>query len=113
LIDYTQIAELGMKMYFVGVEREYEVMKAICPEVVYMPVENFKQMAMLISGAKYFFGNQSMAFAIAEQMKVNRVLEQYYNAPNVIPNGGEWYAYQTNEQLNRIILTIKEKCRKK
>jgi hypothetical protein len=113
LIDYTQIAELGMKMYFVGVEREYEVMKAICPEVEYYPVNDFDEMAQLIAGCEYFFGNQSMAFAIAEQMKVKRVLEQYYNAPNVIPNGGEWYAYQTNEQLNRIILTIKEKCRKK
>lgn len=113
LIDYTQIAELGMNMYFVGVEREYEVMKAICPEVEYYPVKDFKQMAELIAGCEYFFGNQSMAFAIAEQMKVKRVLEQYYGCPNVIPNGGEWYTYQTNEQLNRIILTIKEKCRQK
>ncbi len=109
LIDYTQIAELGLKMYFVGVDREYEVMKALCPEVEYYQVKDFLEMAELISGAKYFFGNQSMAFAIAEQLKVPRVLESYYGCPNVIPQGGEWYVYQTNQQLNNIILKLKSK----
>lgn len=109
LIDYTQIAELGLKMYFVGVEREYEVMKALCPEVEHYKVKDFLEMAELISGAKYFFGNQSMAFAIAEQLKVPRVLESYYGCPNVIPQGGEWYVYQTNQQFNNIILKLKSK----
>lgn len=107
LIDYTMIAELGLKMYFVGVEKEYEVMKALCPEVEYYPVKDFLEMAQLIVGARCFFGNQSMAFAIAEQLKVPRVLEQYYGCPNVIPQGGDWYTYQTNEQFHNIILKLK------
>lgn len=109
LTDYTQIADLGLPMYFVGVEKEYEVMKAICPEVQYYEVNNFLEMAMLISGAKYFFGNQSLAFAIAEQLKVPRVLESYYGCPNVIPQGGEWYVHQTNEQFKKVLGIIKSK----
>jgi len=54
-----------------------------------------------------FIGNQSMPFAIAEQLKVKRILEQHYLCPNVIPQGGECYVYQTNDQLKNIINLIK------
>jgi hypothetical protein len=44
-----------------------------------------------------------MAFSIAEQLKVPRILEQYAHAPNVIPQGGEYFVCHTKEQFNKAI----------
>lgn len=102
LVDYTILEDKG-KCMFVGVESEYNVMKAIAPSVEHLQVKDFKELAGYIEGCKLFVGNQSMPFAIAEQLKVKRVLEQYYGCPNVLPNGGEWYTFQTQKQFEKII----------
>lgn len=102
LIDYTILEDKG-KCMFVGVESEYKIMRAIAPSIEYLPVNDFKELAEIIAGCKLFVGNQSMPFAIAEQLKVKRVLEQYYGCPNVLPNGGEWYTFQTQKQFEKII----------
>jgi len=48
-------------------------------------------MASKISACDLFIGNQSMPFAIAEGLKVRRILEVAPAVPNVIPEGGEFY----------------------
>lgn len=103
LIDYTLLEKLGKKMYFVGVEDEFKIMSAIIPNLIHKQVNDFLEMADLIYGSWLFIGNQSMAFSIAEQLKVRRVLEQYFAAPNVIPQGGDWAVFHTNKQFENII----------
>jgi hypothetical protein len=56
-------------------------------------------MAQIISSCKLFIGNQSSSYAIAEQLKVPRLLEVFNQCPNVIPIGGEGYGYYTTENL--------------
>lgn len=102
LIDYTILEDKGNCM-FVGVESEYKVMRAIAPSIEWLQVEDFKQLAGYISGCLLFIGNQSMPFAIAEQLKVKRILEQYYGCPNVLPHGGEHFTFQTQKQFENII----------
>jgi hypothetical protein len=104
LIDYT-ILEGDVR--FVGVESEFELMRAVFPEIKHLVVKDFNQLAQYIAGCKLYVGNQSMAFAIAEQLKVRRVLEQYVRAPNVIPSGGEYYSFHTQKQFGNIIKSIK------
>lgn len=107
LIDYTSLEKLGKTIKFVGVESEYKIIKTYMPEVEHLQVKDFKELAQYIAGSYLFVGNQSMAFSIAEQLKVRRILEQYIYAPNVIPQGGEHYQFHTQKQLESILTLIK------
>ena len=73
---------------FVGLEYEFKLMKEIIPNIKYIPTNDFLELAQIIAGARLFIGNQSSPFAIAEALKVNRLLECYLYSPNVDPIGG-------------------------
>jgi hypothetical protein len=66
-------------------------MSKIVDNLEYYNCPNFYELALLINNCKVFIGNQSMNFAIAEQLKSNRILETYFGCPNVIPCGGKAY----------------------
>lgn len=89
--DYLLFREWQDRMTFVGVEQEYNILKAKLPRMAYSPVKDFLELAGVIKGSNLFVGGQSMAFALAEQMKIKRALELCPTAPNVIPTGGEGY----------------------
>ena len=103
LSEYNQFDNLK----FVGTDKEFRIISASVKNIEHLKVDNFLVLAQYIAGCKLFIGNQSMPFAIAEQLKVKRILEQHYLCPNVIPQGGECYVYQTNDQLKNIINLIK------
>ena len=100
--DYSQLSKYA-DVYFVGVESEFKALRLHNPNIIHLKVPNFCKMAEYINNCRLFIGNQSMAFAIAEQLKVPRILEQYAHAPNVIPQGGEYYVCHTKEQFNKAI----------
>lgn len=104
-IDYTILQNLNCHIYFVGVENEYKIMNSYL-RCEHLKVKDFKELAEYMLSAEYVIGNQSMVFSIAEQLKVPRILEQYFGCPNVIPQGGNWYAFQTQEQFEKIINLI-------
>ena len=68
-----------------------------------MKVDNFLELAYLISSSKFFIGNQSMNFSIAEQLKKKRILEVAFACPNVIPEGGEYQEVFTTKGLQYAI----------
>ena len=102
LIDYTILEGKG-NLIFVGVPDEYKLMRAIIPSLEYLEVKDFLELAQWIAGCRLFVGNQSMPFAIAESLKVHRVLEQFFGAPNVIPQGGVHYQFHSQKQFQNII----------
>jgi ADP-heptose:LPS heptosyltransferase len=64
-------------------------------------------MAECIASCKFFIGNQSSPFAVAEQLKVPRIVEVYPQAPNVIPTGGLAYdAYATPNLVHHVNMLI-------
>ena len=85
-------------IYFIGVEAEFEEMQLTVPHIQYKPVTDFLEMAQLIAGSKLFIGNQSFPYSLAEAMKVNRLLEWYFQTPNVIVEGknGFDFCFQPN-----------------
>lgn len=87
-IDYSLLNEFKQDKIFVGTEHEYFLMSKIVDNLEYYNCPNFFELALLINNCKVFIGNQSMNFAIAEQLKSNRILETYFGCPNVIPCGG-------------------------
>lgn len=88
-IDYSILNQYDNDKYFVGTEHEYHLMSKVVKDLDYIDVANFLQLALMINNCKVFIGNQSMNFAIAEQLKSNRILETYFGCPNVIPCGGK------------------------
>lgn len=85
-ISYSFLKKYKKKI-FVGVEQEWKEMKKMLPDIEYIPVNNFLQLATIIAGSKLFIGNQSFPFSLAEGMKVNRLLEVYHQCPNVNVEG--------------------------
>jgi hypothetical protein len=102
-VDYSILRNYE-DVYFVGVSTEFSSMALHNKNLKHLKVKDFHELAQYIAGCKLFIGNQSMAFAMAEQLKVRRILEQYCAAPNVIPEGGEYYVTQTAEQFKKCLL---------
>lgn len=87
---------------FVGLKDEYEDMKQQIPSLKYKAVSNFLELAEVIAGCRFFIGNQSFPFAVAEAIKVKRVLEVYFECPNVIPEGKDGYDFCYQPQFEKI-----------
>lgn len=102
LIDYSTLRKYD-NVFFVGVESEFKTISLHNRNIQHLKVRDFLELATYIASCRLFIGNQSMAFAIAEQLKVRRILEQYIPAPNVIPHGGEYYVTHTNDQFQNAI----------
>ncbi|MBI3138991.1 MAG: hypothetical protein HYZ15_10430, partial [Sphingobacteriales bacterium] len=88
---------------FVGLKEEYEDMKQVIPGLKYRAVNDFLEFARVIAGCKFFIGNQSFPFALAEGLKVKRVLELCFECPNVIPEGKDAYDFCYQPQFEKIV----------
>jgi hypothetical protein len=99
-ISYAVIGDA----YFIGMEEEYKFSKQqLNCKFEHLKVDTALGMAIFINNCPLFLGNQSMPFAIAEGLKVDRILEHYQACPNVIPVGGNAKIFHTQEQLIKII----------
>lgn len=75
---------------FVGYPTEYTAFVKECPLIPCVTARDARELAGWIAGAKAVIGNQSFVFALAEALKVPRLLEVYPGAANVVvqgPNG--------------------------
>lgn len=88
---------------FVGLKEEYEDMKKAIPGLKHKTVSNFLEFARIIAGCKFFIGNQSFPFSVAEALKVKRILEVYFECPNVIPEGADAYDFCYQSQFEKIV----------
>lgn len=93
---------------FVGLKEEYEDLKQELPALKYKAVSNFLELAQIIAGSKFFIGNQSFPFALAEAMKVKRVLEVCFECPNVIPEGKYGYDFCYQPQFEKIVRQLND-----
>jgi len=91
------------RLVFVGLPAEYEEMKATLPNLEYRPVKDYMELASVIAGARFFIGNQSSPFAVAEAIKAKRVLEMYYQVPNVLVEGPDGYDFCMQPQFEKIV----------
>lgn len=100
-IDYSFLSKYP-RLLFIGVPEEFEDMKLSLPALEHRPVKDFLEMASLINGCRLFIGNQSFPFSIAEGLKANRLLEVFYKAPNVIPEGAGAYDFMFQPQFEAL-----------
>jgi hypothetical protein len=74
-IDYSILNQVKLPIYFVGTDFEFQLMKQILPNLEQKKTKDFLELKNFISNSNLFIGNQSMCYAIAEQVDANRLLE--------------------------------------
>lgn len=89
-------------IHFVGLEEEFIVCRKEIPNLIWLRTRDAFELAQVINSAKFFVGNQSLPFAIAESLKVPRILEICSWAPNVIPTGDNAYDFYFQEMFELI-----------
>ena len=104
-INYSFLAKYP-NVYFVGVDAEYADMAVMVPGIRHIKVANFLELAQIIAGCKLFIGNQSFPFSLAEAMKVNRLLEVYFQSPNVSVSGPRGYDFCFQPQFEQLVQEI-------
>ena len=85
-IDYSFLSSYKNKI-FVGLRNEYEDLKNSVNGLEYYDSKDFLELASIIKNSKIFIGNLSFGYALAEALKVPRLLESGPNFPLVYPNG--------------------------
>jgi hypothetical protein len=70
----------------------------------YRGTKTWTELAGVIRGGKLFVGNQSLAYALAEGMKVPRVLETFQDCPNCDPLGKDGHVRLTDGVIRRYVL---------
>jgi hypothetical protein len=105
LIDHCFLSQYD-NMVFVGVKSEYEDLKKKVPDLKWVPVDDFLQMARMIAGCKFFIGNQSFPFSIAEALKIPRILEVSLDVINVIPEGGNGYDFLFQPHFESLVAEL-------
>lgn len=86
---------------FIGLPLEFEdfTKRNLLKKLQYVPVQDAKEMARMMSDCKLYIGNQSLNFAIAEGFKITRALEAFEPAPVASPVGGECHEYINSKGL--------------
>ena len=91
------------RLKFIGVESEYKDIKKQIPHIEWVQVTDFLQMARIIAGCKFFIGNQSFPFSIAEALKVPRILEVSLEVINVVPEGEGGHDFLFQDHLESLV----------
>ncbi|GAA4781426.1 hypothetical protein GCM10023231_06180 [Olivibacter ginsenosidimutans] len=91
---------------FLGIESEYKDILQVIPHIKWKQVEDFKEMAEIIAGCKFFIGNQSFPYSVAEALRVPRILEVCYEAPNVIPEGENGFDFYLQEHFEWLVTKL-------
>lgn len=111
-IDYRFLSKYKNVM-FVGLESEYLEIRDKIRGIRWQPVNDFLELARIISGSMLFIGNQSFPFAVAEGTKVARILEIAAGTPNVIPEGGIFADFYFQEHFEELTVGLIESLLKR
>jgi len=111
-LDYTFLRHLP-EIDFVGTPSEFQEMQQVLPQLRHAECADFLQLARIIKSARLFIGNQSFPYALAEALKVPRILEVYPPCPNVIPTGGRAGEAHFQPNFEKLVKMFLEQARHK
>jgi len=90
VIDYGFLKDYQQDMLFVGTETEH---LAFCKQFKLnfprLEVDNFLELAQLMKQSRFFMGNQSFPWNLANAMGIPRIVEMFGLAPNCQPFVGK------------------------
>tara|TARA_B100000029_G_scaffold491899_2_gene552582 strand:- start:1765 stop:2682 length:918 start_codon:yes stop_codon:yes gene_type:complete len=90
-------------LIFIGNKEEYEDLKKDVPNLEIYNSKDFLEMASLIKSSKFFIGNQSIAYPMAEALKVPRLLEAEPLFPVVQPVGKNAYDFYYQPHFEKFV----------
>ena len=101
LPTYFFLKDYQSDIVFVGLEKEKDIFCSMWNlDIQHFVVKDFLELAKIIKGCKFFLGNQSFCYQLAEAMKVPRILEIFPLMPNVIPVGEKAYDFYHQGSLD-------------
>ena len=90
LKEHWQEALSGLdNVIAIGIPQEFHCIAGIAADFV--TCSDFLEMAKMIQGCRLFIGNQNLPYAIAEGLKVPRIVELFKEWPNAYPIGRSGY----------------------
>ncbi len=101
LIDYSFLNKYS-NLLFLGTREEYDDFSKEVPIAEFYNVSDFLEMAQIIKSSRFFVSNQTFSFAIAEGLKVNRLLESNPFSPVVFPLGGNGSDFYFQPQFEKL-----------
>lgn len=87
-INYSFLRTVN-NVVFCGLDDEWNDFRKWVPESERIVANDALELATYINSCKFFIGNQSLSFSIAEALKKERLLEVNFFAPNNISSGGK------------------------
>jgi hypothetical protein len=91
-IDYNFLSKYN-DLLFLGTKEEFNDLKSSINNLKFHDCKDFLEMAMIIKSSKFFIGNSSIGFPIAEGLKVPRLLEACPYFPAAQPHGKNAYDF--------------------
>lgn len=99
-IDFNFLKQYADILVFVGTPQEYNIFcQQWSIEPAYLHVENFLELGWALSVCKFFVGNQSFCWHLADGMKILRILEVCTQYPNTFPTGANGHSFVTQNAL--------------
>ena len=74
-------------LLFIGIQDEYKDLKKEINNIEFHYCKDFLEMAKIINASKFFIGNQSVGYDLAEALKIPRLLEGCPSYPVIKPHG--------------------------
>ena len=101
-IDYSFLSSYK-NIVFIGLENEFKDLRKKIRNLEYYDSKDFLELAMIIKNSKLFIGNLSFGYALAEALKVPRLLESGPNFPLVYPNGNHAYDFYFQNHFEDLV----------
>jgi hypothetical protein len=102
LISYSFLRNYN-NILFLGTKDEFDDFKITVPNAEFYDVKDFLELAQIMKSAKFVITNQTFAFALAECLKINRILESNPFIPAVFPIGGKGVDFYFQNQFEKFV----------
>jgi hypothetical protein len=100
------------EIIFIGIKEEFEDLKKDVPNLILYDCKDYLEMASIIKSCRFFIGNQSVAYPIAEALKVPRILEACPYFPVVQPIGNDAFDFYYQPHFEKWCNYLNKKYKK-
>lgn len=107
-INYKFLSDFN-DLYFIGLKDEYEDLKKDIKQLHFYECRDYLDMAEAIYSSRFFIGNSSVAFPIAEALKIPRLLEACPEFPIMQPSGKDAYDFYYQPHFEKLFHSLNKK----
>lgn len=102
MINYSFLKKYD-NLIFLGIKSEYDDFVKEVPNIEFYDAKDFLELAEIMQSSKFVITNQTFAFALAEGLKVNRIMEANPYIPAVFPIGDNGFDFYFQDQFEKLV----------